>query len=94
MQLRKLIVQPSSEHTISTIEKRATTLKKKVNLPKQEQKRTLFCGKALNSSLKVLFYFYCCRNAVKNDLIPPDLPLSGEFNDNKKELFLGFLKVR
>ena len=45
-------------------------------------------------ALKFLFYFYCWQNAVKNDLIPPDLPLLGALNDNKKKLFLGFLKVR
>ena len=36
MQLHEQFVQPPSEHTISTIKKRATALNKKANLPKQE----------------------------------------------------------
>ena len=43
-------------------------------------------------ALKFLFYFYCWRNAVKNDLIAPDLPLLGAFNDNKKSFSLVFQK--
>ena len=42
MQLHEQFVQPPSEHTISTIKKRATALNKKVNQPSEARIKTNF----------------------------------------------------
>ena len=72
MQLHELFVQPPSEHAISTIEKRATALNNKAVPFRSKNKDEIHYVIQLSIlALKFLFHFYCWRDAVKNDHIPP-----------------------